>query len=83
MLGAWLGAAAGALRMSAPRHDSRGMPVDSCGALLGSAPTPRFVPPCLYTVVDRGVVFGATVAFPPLARPARAISVFWRALSVG
>ena len=75
MLGARLCGADGTLRTSAPRHDSRGMPVDARGALLGSAPTLRFALPCRYTVVDRGVAFGATVALPPLARPARAVTV--------
>jgi len=51
------------------------MPVDVRGTPLESAPTPRLAPPCLYTVVDRGVAFGATVALPPLARPARPMSV--------
>jgi hypothetical protein len=32
----------GALRISVPRDDSRGMPVDARGGLAGFAPTPRF-----------------------------------------
>ena len=41
MLGARLAGADGALRISVPRIDSRGIPVDARGGLTGFAPTSR------------------------------------------